>query len=141
MVVSGINVSGGEELRKAFESLAENVQGDYLETATRSAARPILNQLKLTNNSGGNTPYLTGDYIKSIRMTTVQKTPTKCTVQLGSDRPQSRRLEYGFTGRDTLGRFYNQEPQPHFRPAFDDNKDLAEREFLAVMTYLIGRHV
>jgi len=140
-MISGANVRGGDELRKAFESLADEVKGDNLEVATRSAARPILNQLKLTKNNGGNTPYKTGDYIRSFRMDTVTKTPTKCVVQIGSDRPQSRRLEYGFVGRDTLGRFYNQEPRPHIRPAFDENQGTAQREFLAVMEYLIGRHI
>jgi hypothetical protein len=31
--------------------------------------------------------------------------------------PQTYRLEYGFIGRDALGRRYAQPPYPHFRPA------------------------
>lgn len=38
---------------------------------------------------------------------------------VGSDRPQARRLEYGFVGPDALGRVYNQPPYPHVRPAVD----------------------
>lgn len=30
---------------------------------------------------------------------------------------QTRRLEYGFVGVDSLGRMYNQPPYPHFAPA------------------------
>jgi hypothetical protein len=33
--------------------------------------------------------------------------------------PYSDRLEWGFTGFDSLGRYYDQPPFPHFRPAID----------------------
>lgn len=35
----------------------------------------------------------------------------------GSDEPQAERLEYGFIGRDSMGREYNQPPYPSMRPA------------------------
>lgn len=38
---------------------------------------------------------------------------------VGTDRPQARRLEYGFVGPDALGRVYNQPPYPHVRPAVE----------------------
>lgn len=34
--------------------------------------------------------------------------------------PQTRRLEYGFSGTDALGRVYHQPPFPHFRPALEE---------------------
>jgi hypothetical protein len=34
-----------------------------------------------------------------------------------NDSPQTRRLEYGFSGADSLGRQYTQPPFPHMRPA------------------------
>lgn len=34
--------------------------------------------------------------------------------------PQTRRLEYGFSGTDSLGRNYHQPPFPHFRPALEE---------------------
>lgn len=33
--------------------------------------------------------------------------------------PQTGRLEFGYTGIDSLGRYYNQAPRPHFRPALE----------------------
>lgn len=38
----------------------------------------------------------------------------------GFEPPYARRIELGFTGRDSLGRFYNQAPQPYMRPAADN---------------------
>jgi hypothetical protein len=40
-------------------------------------------------------------------------------ISAGTSAPQADRLEYGFTGVDSLGRHYHQSPQPHFRPALD----------------------
>lgn len=42
---------------------------------------------------------------------------TRATV--GTNKPQARRLEYGFVGADVLGRVYNQAPRPHVQPAVD----------------------
>lgn len=38
-------------------------------------------------------------------------------VGIGTNRPQGRRLELGFTGTDSLGRTFNQPPFPHVAPA------------------------
>jgi hypothetical protein len=38
---------------------------------------------------------------------------------VGTDRPQARRLEYGFVGVDILGRHYNQPAYPHVAPAVE----------------------
>lgn len=66
----------------------------------------------------GKPPHLqSGDYQKSIKAT-VHRTPKKNVVgRVGTDSPYGRRLEFGFVGRDKLGRNYNQAPRPHFRPA------------------------
>lgn len=39
-------------------------------------------------------------------------------VYVGSDSPYAARIELGFHGYDSLGRFYNQAPQPWLLPAF-----------------------
>ncbi|MFF8840461.1 HK97 gp10 family phage protein [Streptomyces sp. NPDC015130] len=39
----------------------------------------------------------------------------ECTI--GTRQPQGRRLEFGFHGYDSLGRFYDQPPFPHVGPA------------------------
>jgi len=59
---------------------------------------------------------LTGDYNRSIsRQTTV--TRTRARAEVGTNKPQGRRLELGFHGTDSLGRRYEQRAYPHFGPA------------------------
>jgi hypothetical protein len=38
------------------------------------------------------------------------------TGHVGSNMAYARRLELGFTGRDSLGRIYDQKPRPYMRP-------------------------
>ncbi|WP_166345109.1 HK97 gp10 family phage protein [Phytoactinopolyspora limicola] len=38
---------------------------------------------------------------------------------IGTDVAYARRIEFGFVGADSLGRVYNQAPQPYLGPAFD----------------------
>lgn len=47
--------------------------------------------------------------------------------QVGFDPPYARRVEFGFVGRDSLGRQYDQPAQPYMRPAFDTRKDEARK--------------
>jgi hypothetical protein len=51
---------------------------------------------------------ISGQYISSIK-----KTDTR----VYTSSPYGPRLEYGFTGTDSLGRNYHQPPFPHWRPA------------------------
>lgn len=39
-------------------------------------------------------------------------------VYVGSNQPYAARIELGFHGYDSMGRFYNQGPQPWLLPAF-----------------------
>ena len=135
----GITLKGGEELAKAFAALAEDIKGPALEAATRAAALPILNQVRITVPEGGRTPYKTGTYRRSFHMETVEKTPERCTVQVGTDSPYGKRLEYGFVGADKLGRVYNQAARPHIRPALDENRGAAVDEFRAAIGDIIRR--
>ncbi len=58
----------------------------------------------------------TGDYSRAInlRMGTGRG---GVSASVGTNKPQGRRLEFGFAGADSLGRNYNQPPYPHFGPA------------------------
>lgn len=56
---------------------------------------------------------ITGDYRRSWHTTTLGPG----TYMVGTNKPQARRLEYGFVGPDRLGRVYNQPPFPHLAPA------------------------
>lgn len=71
----------------------------------------------------------TGDYRRSItRQTSISATGIR--VEVGTNSPQGRRLEFGFWGmRDSLGRLFHQSPYPHFGPA----ADVAEARFPAAI--------
>jgi hypothetical protein len=135
----GITLKGGADLAKAFAAMADDIRGPALEGATRAAALPVLNQVRITVPEGGRTPYKTGTYRRSFHLETTTKTPTRCTVIVGTDSPYGRRLEYGFVGRDKLGRVYNQAPRPHLRPALDENRKPALQEFRGAVADIIAR--
>ena len=135
----GVHVIGAEDLAAKFRTLADDIKGPALEAATRAAALPVLNQVRITVPEGGRTPYKTGTYRRSFAMETAEKTAERCTVVVGTDAPQARRLEYGFVGPDKLGRVYNQPPRPHIRPALDENRGAAVNEFRAAIGDIIRR--
>lgn len=58
----------------------------------------------------------TGDYVRSISLNMAREADTVMAV-VGTNKPQGRRLEFGFVGTDSIGRNYNQPPYPHWRPA------------------------
>lgn len=75
---------------------------------------------------------ITGNYVRSIntQMSIGFGNPT---ASVGTNAPQARRLELGFTGVDSLGRNYDQPPYPHFSPAFDE----IEPAFIAAIAGII----
>lgn len=60
----------------------------------------------------------TGDYLRSINAEFFTG-PMGGSAVVGTNAVQARRLEFGFSGTDSLGRHYNQPPYPHFGPAAD----------------------
>ena len=135
----GVHVIGAGDLAEKFRILADDIKGPALEAATRAAALPVLNQVRITEPEGGRTPYKTGTYRRSFAMETAEKTAERCTVVVGTDAPQARRLEYGFVGADKLGRVYNQAARPHIRPALDENRKTAVDEFRAAVGDIVRR--
>ena len=59
---------------------------------------------------------ITGAYRNSWRPET-RREPYGATCTIGTELPYGRRLEFGFTGTDSLGRSYAQPPFPHVQPA------------------------
>jgi hypothetical protein len=59
----------------------------------------------------------TGEYIKHFWVDFVGTNQYQARIRAGNTEPYSDRLEWGFTGFDKLGRYYDQPPFPHFRPA------------------------
>ncbi len=139
MTDPGVHIVGAQDLAETFRALADDIRGPALEAATRAAALPVLNQVRITEPEGGRTPYKTGTYRRGFHMETVEKTPERCTVIVGNDQPQGPRLEFGFVGADSLGRIYNQAPRPHLRPALDENRGAAVEEFRGAVADIIAR--
>ncbi|GAA0695072.1 hypothetical protein GCM10010193_57240 [Kitasatospora atroaurantiaca] len=78
-----------------------------LETAIKANA---------SGRPGPNAP--TGDYRRSWT-NDVRVTAAGVEAVVGTNKPQARRLEYGFVGPDILGRIYHQPPYPHVGPAVE----------------------
>lgn len=93
-----------------------------LETAIKAHA---------SGRPGPNAP--TGDYRRSW---THEFSTSGMTVEavVGTNKPQGRRLEYGFVGADSLGRIYNQPPFPHVGPAVEEIRPA----FLAAVGAAVG---
>lgn len=84
------------------------------EALVNQTSSALMTQIKAnaSGRPGPNAP--TGDYRRSWTRRKVRNG-----FSVGTNRPQARRLEYGFVGRDSLGRMYNQPPYPHVGPAVD----------------------
>lgn len=86
---------------------------------------------KASGRPGPNAP--TGDYRRSWT-----KRKVKGGYSVGTNRPQARRLEYGFYGRDSLGRFYQQQPYPHLEPAVEETNPYFLARMSAVVDAAVG---
>lgn len=78
----------------------------------------------------------TGDYNRSITRERVQEFGFTGWI-IGTNKPQARRLEFGFVGADSLGRVYNQPPYPHFGPALDEMQPEIEEGLDGVVNGLV----
>lgn len=76
---------------------------------------------KASGRPGPNAP--TGDYRRSWAHNVTSENGTTTSTN-GTNKPQARRLEFGFSGADSLGRVYDQPPYPHVGPAFDEIRPL-----------------
>ncbi|MFE5296985.1 HK97 gp10 family phage protein [Streptomyces sp. NPDC056632] len=65
----------------------------------------------------------TGDYRRSWTHE-VYTDGVTVTATVGTNKPQARRLEYGYVGPDSLGRIFNQPPYPHLGPAVEEIRPL-----------------
>ncbi|MGF2618433.1 HK97 gp10 family phage protein [Rossellomorea vietnamensis] len=53
--------------------------------------------------------------------------------EVGSKVPYAMRIEYGFRGTDSLGRTYNQAPQPYLNPALNQYRGFIYNQVLNVI--------
>ena len=77
-----------------------------------------LGQARIRGNASGRPGpnVITGAYRNSWQ-TQTRRFPYGALCTLGTNAPQGRRLEFGFTGVDSIGRHYDQPPFPHVQPA------------------------
>lgn len=105
--------SNAHQLAADMHRAANKMPGD-VRRLTRHYGMLLLARIQ-ANASGRPGPRaVTGDYRRSWNMQAAGEA-----VVVGTDRPQARRLEYGFVGPDRIGRVYNQPPFPHVGPAVD----------------------
>ncbi|WP_030186118.1 HK97 gp10 family phage protein [Streptomyces capuensis] len=106
-----------DELAVRLEQAAGQVHL-RLEAAVRHAGQ--LGQARIQGNASGRPGpnVITGAYRSSWR-TEMRFVPGGAECTIGTNAPQARRLEFGFTGADSLGRVYAQPPFPQVQPALD----------------------
>lgn len=104
-----------DELADRLERAADNL-GPAIERRIRHVGEVGRGLIRgnATGRPGPNR--ITGQYWSSWQ-TQVRGIPYGAECTIGTDRPQGRRLEFGFVGPDSLGRVYNQPPFPHVGPA------------------------
>ncbi len=90
----------------------------------------------VANVAKDNAPYVTGTLKRSIHVEPTDLAQIKGNevyADVGSPEPYAARIEYGFNDTDSIGRSYNQSPQPYLRPAIDDNKEKFKKEVAAAI--------
>ncbi len=101
-----------------------------VQRAQQAVERGISNALniaamEIANEARRRAPYKTGTLRRSIEV--IERSPLDVVVH--SRVPYAARIEYGFAGRDRLGRLYNQPAQPYLRPAIEETKGRAWQIF------------
>lgn len=72
-----------------------------------------------------NKSVITGNLMGSIHPEIGKVTSDSVDVLIGTNLVYAKRVEYGFFGRDRIGRFFTQAPRAYLRPAFDTKKEAA----------------
>jgi HK97 gp10 family phage protein len=124
-------IVGFEELKRKLEKLGASVAKEKVLTAVQAGALLIENQAK------SNAPVVTGTLRRSIHHETADTNSDTAAVDIGTDLVYARRIEFGFSGRDSLGRLYNQAPNPYLRSAAESKKEEAIREAAAALKDLV----
>lgn len=131
-VTFGATVVGAREVSLGLHAAAGATQA-RLRALVAHYSMVLSSRVKAraSGRPGPNT--VTGDYRRSISWAVTQQ-GTAVVGAVGTNKPQGRRLEFGFHGVDAIGRYYDQPPYPHFGPAFDQT----EPEFVRAVEDLAG---
>lgn len=107
--------SNAAALAKDFKVATVRLQ-PIVDTVTETFGQLLVTkvQANASGRPGPNAP--TGDYRRSWNVR-FQRSGGALTADVGTNKPQGRRLEFGFHGADSLGRNYSQPAFPHVWPA------------------------
>lgn len=108
--------TNAEEIAAALGVRAERVRAT-MRASTQHAALLLETRIKAHASGRPGPNVITGDYRASWTTQQVGGGVDGASYRVGTDRPQARRLEFGFFGMDALGRHYEQRPYPHVQPA------------------------
>lgn len=137
-----VTLRGLDEFRAKMRGLA-NDMADVLEDATTKGAVVVVKAAKENSQKGGYSyPHrITGNLMRSIGPpVTVSKSRDRVEVAVGSSMEYARRLELGFIGRDSRGRYYHQGPRSFLRPALDENTSQIEAAVRTRLKQVIERY-
>lgn len=112
--IVSINIQGEAELSRMLARAERAVSDKAIKLGLGAGALVVMNDAK------DRAPFKTGTLMRSISQAPV---PGHLSVTVGTDLPYAARMEYGFVGRDSLGRRYNQPAQPYLRPALRENSE------------------
>ena len=137
-----VTLQGLDEFRAKLRGLG-NDMADVLEDATIKGAVVVVKAAQENSDKGGYSypTRRTGNLMRSIGPpVTVSKTRDRVEVAVGSSMEYARRLELGFIGMDSRGRYYHQGPRSFLRPALDENTDQIEAAVRARLMQIIERY-
>lgn len=124
-----LELVGMEALNRKLRAI-----GDAWEQAADDATREI--SQAVLEGAKARVPVVTGHLRDAGRVEPLAKHQYAVVF----DKPYAKRIEFGFTGTDSLGRYYNQPPHPYLRPAYEEQRlqalektaDLLERAMRSV---------
>lgn len=124
------------DLADRLDAAADRV-GPEIQRTVRSQADRLRDAIR-RNASGRPGPnVITGAYRASWRVEEFA-VPHGGGAEIGTDKPQGRRLEFGFVGADSLGRIYNQPPFAHVEPALNELSPQIQAAFRTALDDIFG---
>lgn len=125
-VVKGRLREGMERNVRQASALLEGEIKRKLGSGTRTGKTypvPGTKSKTYTASAPGEAPaVMLSNYMNSITHD-VKVEPNQITGTTGTNQEQGKRLEFGFVGTDSLGRRYNQEPRPHMKVTYEENRE------------------
>ena len=125
-----IVITGDTEVARFLSKCGDRVQGSHLENACKAGALLLQNRMKEL------APVLTGTLRRSIH-TESTGGGSSVEISVGTNVPYAKRLEFGFSGTDSLGRTYNQPARPYMRPAMEQTRTQVVSEIAASLRRLL----